>query len=107
VSRQEISKWSTVCSTFSRSGWSVVRSASLAKGGTSKKDRHSTSTKFRFGVLRWVHVCKQPLIWKLVIRLVSQCTSEINSIAGIGSCLKYPGHFRSSSAIISEKCCFL
>jgi hypothetical protein len=31
------SKWSTVCSTFSRSGWSVVRSASLAKGGTSKK----------------------------------------------------------------------
>jgi hypothetical protein len=35
--RQEISKWPTVCITFSRSGWSVVRSASLAKGGTSKK----------------------------------------------------------------------
>jgi hypothetical protein len=35
--RQEISKWSTACSTFSRSGWSVVRSGSLAKGGTSKK----------------------------------------------------------------------
>jgi hypothetical protein len=35
--RQEISKWSTVCSTFSRSGWSVVRSASLAKEGTSNK----------------------------------------------------------------------
>jgi hypothetical protein len=34
--RQEISKWLTVCSTFPRSGWSVVRSASLAKGGTSK-----------------------------------------------------------------------
>jgi hypothetical protein len=34
--RQEISKLSTVCNTFSRSGWSVVRSASLAKGGTSK-----------------------------------------------------------------------
>jgi hypothetical protein len=34
--RQEISKWSTVCSTFSNSGWSVVRSASLVKGGTSK-----------------------------------------------------------------------
>jgi hypothetical protein len=34
---QEISKWSTVCSSFSSSGWSVVRSASLAKGGTSKK----------------------------------------------------------------------
>jgi hypothetical protein len=27
---------STVCSTFSKIGWSVVRSASLAKGGTSK-----------------------------------------------------------------------
>jgi hypothetical protein len=35
--RQEISKWSTVCSTFLRSGWSVVRNASLANGGTSKK----------------------------------------------------------------------
>jgi hypothetical protein len=35
--RQEISKWSTVCSTFLRSGWSVVRSASLTKRGTSKK----------------------------------------------------------------------
>jgi hypothetical protein len=34
---QEISKWSTVCNTFSRCGWSVVRIASLAKGGTSKK----------------------------------------------------------------------
>jgi hypothetical protein len=34
---QEISKLSTVCSTFSRSGWSVVRSASPAKGGTSKR----------------------------------------------------------------------
>jgi hypothetical protein len=35
--RQEISKWLTVCSMFSRSVWGVVRSASLAKGGTSKK----------------------------------------------------------------------
>jgi hypothetical protein len=35
--RQEILKWSTVCSMFLRSGWSIVRSASLAKGGTSKK----------------------------------------------------------------------
>jgi hypothetical protein len=34
---QEISKRSMICSTFSRSGWSVVRSASLAKGGTSTK----------------------------------------------------------------------
>jgi hypothetical protein len=32
---------------FSRSGWSVVRSASLAKGGTSKRARHRTSTNFR------------------------------------------------------------
>jgi hypothetical protein len=35
--RQEISKWSMVCSTFLRSGWSVVRSALLAKRGNSKK----------------------------------------------------------------------
>jgi hypothetical protein len=35
--RQEISKWSTVCSTFSGNGWSVIRSASLATGGTWKK----------------------------------------------------------------------
>jgi hypothetical protein len=35
--RQEISKWSTVCSTFSRCEWSVVRSASIAKGRPSKK----------------------------------------------------------------------
>jgi hypothetical protein len=35
--RQEISKWLTVCSTFSRSGWSVVRSVSLAEGSTLKK----------------------------------------------------------------------
>jgi hypothetical protein len=37
ATRQEISKWWTVCSTFSRSGWSVVRSASLSKRGTSNK----------------------------------------------------------------------
>jgi hypothetical protein len=35
--RQEISKRSTVCSTSSISGWSVVRSASLVKGGISIK----------------------------------------------------------------------
>jgi hypothetical protein len=37
-----LSSWSLrqmVCSKFSRSGWSVVRSASLAKVGTSKKRR--------------------------------------------------------------------
>jgi hypothetical protein len=35
--RQEISKWLTFCNTFSRSGWSAVRSASLSKGRTSRK----------------------------------------------------------------------
>jgi hypothetical protein len=35
-----LSSWSlqqTICSTFSRSGWNLVRSESLAKGGNSKK----------------------------------------------------------------------
>jgi hypothetical protein len=55
--RQEISKWSTVCSTFSGSGWCVVRSASLAKRGTSKKrpSPHLHKKKFRLGVIKWVH----------------------------------------------------
>jgi hypothetical protein len=35
--KQEIPELLTVYSTFPRSGWSVVRSASLTKGGTSKK----------------------------------------------------------------------
>jgi hypothetical protein len=35
--RQEISKWSMVCSMFLRSWWNIVRSTSFAKGGTSKK----------------------------------------------------------------------
>jgi hypothetical protein len=35
--RQEISKWSMVCSMFSRCGWSIVRSVLLAKGATSIK----------------------------------------------------------------------
>jgi hypothetical protein len=35
--KQEISKWSTVYSTYSRSGWNDVRTALLAKGGTAKK----------------------------------------------------------------------
>jgi hypothetical protein len=35
--RQEISKFWTVCSTFSRSVWSVIRSSSPSNGGTSKK----------------------------------------------------------------------
>jgi hypothetical protein len=43
--RQEISKLSIVCSMFLRSGWNDVRSALLAKGGTSKRDHHHTSTE--------------------------------------------------------------
>jgi hypothetical protein len=52
VLRQEISKWWTVCSMFSRNGWSVVRSASLAKGGTSKKRPSPHLHKFQLGM--WV-----------------------------------------------------
>jgi hypothetical protein len=51
--RQEISKWSTVCSKFSRSGWSVVRSASLTKGGTSKK--RPLSAPPQSSDSEWVH----------------------------------------------------
>jgi hypothetical protein len=58
--RQEISRRSTVCSTFSRSGWSVV-SSSLAREVLRKGDRYRTFTKFRLGVIRWVHeLCKRP-----------------------------------------------
>jgi hypothetical protein len=65
VPRQEISKWSTVCSTFSRRGWSVVRSAALAKSllrkVLRKRDRRRTFTKFWLGVIRWVHeLCIRP-----------------------------------------------
>jgi hypothetical protein len=42
--RQEISKGSMICSTFSRSGWSIVRCASLAKEVLQKRDCHHTST---------------------------------------------------------------
>jgi hypothetical protein len=41
----------TTVTALSRSGWSVVEIASLAKGVTSKRDRHRTSTKFRLGVI--------------------------------------------------------
>jgi hypothetical protein len=44
--RQEILKWLTVCSTFLRSGWSVVRNALLVKGGTQKRDCHQTCPEF-------------------------------------------------------------
>jgi hypothetical protein len=46
---QEISKWSTVCGTFSRSGWSVIRRESLIKGDSSRKrpspHLHKVSTR--------------------------------------------------------------
>jgi hypothetical protein len=47
--RHEISKWWTVCSTFSRNGWSVVRVHSLTMEVLRKRDRHRTSTKLRLG----------------------------------------------------------
>jgi hypothetical protein len=53
--RQEISKWSMVCSTFLRSRWSIVRSELLAKGGTSKRDCHCTFTESQLDVIRWIH----------------------------------------------------
>jgi hypothetical protein len=49
--RQEISNWSTVCSTFSRSGWSVVRNSSLAKGGTLRNRPSPHLHKVRLGVI--------------------------------------------------------
>jgi hypothetical protein len=48
---RQILKWSTVCSMFPRSGWSVVRSASFAKGGTLKKTVTRTFTMFRLGLV--------------------------------------------------------
>jgi hypothetical protein len=59
--RQEISRWSTVCSTFSRSGWSILRSASLAKRSTSKKRPSPHLHKIPTLVIKWVHeLCKRP-----------------------------------------------
>jgi hypothetical protein len=59
--RQEILKWSTVCSTFSRSGWSIVRSAS-PKEALRKRNHHHTSTKFWLKVISWLHeLCQRPL----------------------------------------------
>jgi hypothetical protein len=68
--RQEILKWSTVCNTFSRSGHSVVRGASLAKGGTLKKRLSpclqkvlTRSNKVSSQTLRTAHVfCSNVLV---------------------------------------------
>jgi hypothetical protein len=55
-------KKSTVCSTFSRSGWSVVRSASLAKEGTSEKrpSPHLNIVPTRSNKVRVHELCKRP-----------------------------------------------
>jgi hypothetical protein len=50
----------TTVTPFSRSGWSVVKVHLLPRQVLRKRDRHQTSTKFRFGVIRWVYeLCKR------------------------------------------------
>jgi hypothetical protein len=57
----EKGSFKTTVTPFSISEWSVVRSASPAKGGIRKRDRHRTSTKYRLFVIWWVHeLCKCP-----------------------------------------------
>jgi hypothetical protein len=77
---KKISKWWTVCSTFSRSGWSVVRSATLAKRGTSKKrpssHLHKVPTRnnkvsprtFQVAHVKWLEEDMQRLQWNFVIQ---------------------------------------
>jgi hypothetical protein len=73
-----LSSWSlrqTVCSTFSGSGWSVVRSASLVKGGTSKKrpspHLHKVPTRNNKTSPRTL---QSTLVFiRLVVVLVSRC----------------------------------
>jgi hypothetical protein len=65
VLKQEISMWSMVCSMFSRSGWSIKRSALLAKGGTSKKRPSLHLHK----VLTWSNKMSP---WTLQMALVTQ-----------------------------------
>jgi hypothetical protein len=71
VLRQEISKWSTVCSTFSRGGWSVVRSASLAKEGTSEKTRsphlHKVPIRSNKGIPRTFQTTLAYLLFLLIL----------------------------------------
>jgi hypothetical protein len=68
-----LSSWSmlqTVRSTFSRSGWSVVRSASLAKGSTSKKRQ---SPHLRKVPTRNNNVCPQTFQMALVVSTLYCC----------------------------------
>jgi hypothetical protein len=51
----------TTVTPFSRSGWSVVRSAHFPKEVLRKRDRHRSSIKFRLGLIMWVReLCKRP-----------------------------------------------
>jgi hypothetical protein len=85
--RQEILKCSTVCSTFLRSGWSIVEVHRLAREVLKKRDHHHTSTKFWFGVMRWVHeLCKRPLkisfnrahnFWPICVLFSSFCSHTL------------------------------
>jgi hypothetical protein len=100
--RQEISKWSTICITFWRSEWSVVRSASLAKGVLRKRDRHRTSTKFRLGLIRWVHeLCKRPPYIIPQLFYPFHATNEI-------SCLETRSQFHMKETVLqlSFSTCF-
>jgi predicted alpha/beta-hydrolase family hydrolase len=73
--RQEISKWSMVCSTFLRSGWSVVRSALLFKRGTSKKRLSPQLHK----VLTWSNKVNPWTLQTALIILQLQMTNEHNT----------------------------
>jgi hypothetical protein len=95
-----LSSWSlrqTVYSTFSRSGWSVVRNASVAKGDVLRKtDRHRTSTKFRLWVIRWIHelsrrlscVCVYIYIYIFIYRFSSSGNRNDTVIQDMNSTLR-------------------
>jgi hypothetical protein len=92
--KHEISKRSTVYSTFSRSGWSVVRNATLAKGGISKK---RPSPHLHKSPTRSNKVSPRTLQTALVLRCVT-ISKAVNQmwwtlISSVGSCL-----FLSSSS---------
>jgi hypothetical protein len=91
--KQEISKWSTVCSTFSRSGCSVVISILLAKGGTSRKrpspHLHKVPTRsnkasprtFQTALLNF-----RMLHFRVVKLLVEMCMNHDGSETGWNRC---------------------
>jgi len=66
------------CSTFSRSGWSIVRSASLAKGGTSKKrlSPHIHKVPTRSNKVSPRTLQTAPVIWECKYRLNRGVTGE-------------------------------